>query len=201
MKITTPIHDTLPDGTAVTLLPFNSVEEAPERLVQTIQELLNLIIIDGTTYPQDKPLDRAGFLDYYFPNFVAVLVKGTVDSTSSWDIDSNPFMGCFYIKPNYPGRSAHICNAGFIVQPQFRGRKVGHTMGTHYLEWAPLLGYRYSVFNLVYASNIASVSIWDSLGFQRIGRVPNAGHMKGLGYVDAIQFGYDFTKGTDPANA
>lgn len=25
------------------------------------------------------------------------------------------WIGCYYVKPNYPGRSSHCCNAGFIV--------------------------------------------------------------------------------------
>jgi len=33
-------------------------------------------------------------------------------------------------------------------------------------------GYIYSVFNLVYVSNVASCRLWDSLGFDRIGTSP-----------------------------
>jgi ribosomal protein S18 acetylase RimI-like enzyme len=62
-----------------------------------------------------------------------------------------------------------------------------------------LLGYRGSVFNLVYVSNVASVKIWDSLGFKRVGLIPGAGRLKSATeggedeYVDAIVFHYDFT--------
>jgi hypothetical protein len=53
-----------------------------------------------------------------------------------------------------------------------------------------LQGYVYSVFNLVYESNIASCRLWDSLGFDRIGRVPGCGQLKGHEkLVDAIQYG------------
>lgn len=192
--ITTPIYDHLPDGTDVSILPFNSVAEAPERLIQTIQDLLNDVIIDGKQYPQDKPLNRQQFLDYYFPAFVAVMVKGKVGSTKSWDMDKNQFLGCFYIKPNYVGRASHICNAGFLVPKELRNRKIGKTMGKNYVKMAPKLGYSYSVFNLVFKTNVGSVKIWDDLGFDRIGLVPKAANLKGLGYVDAIMFGYDFSK-------
>ncbi|VEU23751.1 DEKNAAC104862 [Brettanomyces naardenensis] len=194
MSITEPLYDKLPDGTDVTILPFNSADEAPEELVQTIQDLLNDAIEGGQTYPQLKVLDRKGFLAYYFPNFVAVMVEGKVKNSKEWDSAKNQFLGCFYIKPNYVGRSSHICNAGFLVLPNLRGRKIGKTLGKNYLKLAPRLGYKYSVFNLVFETNQASVKIWDSLGFDRIGRIPRAGNLKGLGYVDAIMFGYDFTK-------
>lgn len=63
-------------------------------------------------------------------------------------------------------------------------------------------GYRGSVFNLVFVNNIASVRIWDQLGFQRAGLIPGAGRLKKKDnpdedeYVDAIVFHYDFVKGT-----
>lgn len=48
-------------------------------------------------------------------------------------------------------------------------------MATSFLHYAPALGYRGSVFNLVYADNAASLKIWDTLGFQRVGLIPGAG--------------------------
>lgn len=48
-------------------------------------------------------------------------------------------LGTFYVKPNYPGRSSHICNGGFIVTDAARNRGVGRLMGEGYLEWAPKL--------------------------------------------------------------
>lgn len=48
-------------------------------------------------------------------------------------------LGTFYIRPNYPGRSSHVCNGGFIVTDAARNRGVGRLMGEGYLEWAPKL--------------------------------------------------------------
>lgn len=53
-------------------------------------------------------------------------------------------------------------------------------------------GYTYSVFNLVYETNVVSCRIWDALGFKRIGRVPGCGNLKTQPegqYVDAIIYG------------
>ena len=102
-------------------------------------------------------------------------------------------LGSFYVKPNYPGRSSHVCNGGFLVTDAARNRGVGRLMGEGYLEWAPKLGYTYSVFNLVYETNVASLRIWDALGFKRIGRVKGCGNLKSFPdqYVDAIIFGRD----------
>lgn len=64
-----------------------------------------------------------------------------------------------------------------MVDPKHRGRKIGTTLARSYLHYAPLLGYRASVFNLVYSNNLASMAIWDSLGFQRVGLIPKAGRL------------------------
>jgi len=57
------------------------------------------------------------------------------------------------------------------------------------------------VFNLVYKNNLASVAIWDRLGFQRAGLIPDAGRLKkadapGEEYVDAIIFYKSFQMDT-----
>jgi hypothetical protein len=51
-------------------------------------------------------------------------------------------------------------------------------------------GYTYSVFNLVYETNLASCRIWDALGFRRIGRVPGCGILRShAAPVDALIYG------------
>jgi len=55
-----------------------------------------------------------------------------------------------------------------------------------------LKGYIYSIFNLVYETNVASCKIWDGLGFERVGRVKMCGKLKSYDYlVDAIIYGRD----------
>jgi len=49
------------------------------------------------------------------------------------------------------------------------------------------------VFNLVYDTNVASLRIWDALGFKRIGKVKGAGNLRSNPdrLVDAIIYGRD----------
>ncbi len=78
----------------------------------------------------------------------------------------------------------------------YRGKGAGVVMGEAFKVLVPALGYKASVFNLVFANNIASIAIWRKLGFQEIGRVPKAGRLRNNPneLVDAIIFYYDFTK-------
>lgn len=60
-------------------------------------------------------------------------------------------LGTFYIKPNYPGRSSHICNGGFIVTDAARNKGVGRLMGEAYLAWAPKLVSLLSILPLFFS--------------------------------------------------
>jgi GNAT superfamily N-acetyltransferase len=196
-----PRHITLRDGAAATVLPFFSRSSVPVSLQNYLAAVFAKEIDDGDTYPLDSPLSEEQFGAYWFQNFAGIMLLGEFESGEEvWELDAAEegttdwktlCLGTFYTKPNYPGRSSHICNAGFLVGPAARNRGVGRLLGEAYVYWAPRLGYRYSVFNLVYETNVASLRIWDGLGFQRIGRVPGAGRLKSYPdrFVDAVVFG------------
>jgi len=187
-------------------------EDVPHELASLLHTIFNDVVQEGKTYPQDEPLSEAAFESYYLANdlFLGVLAPSEVHVPLDGMEDTRTLDECragrswqacvagmYYVKPNYPGRSSHNCNAGFIVAPQHRGLRLGFALGQSYLHFAPLLGYRASVFNLVYVSNKASLAIWDKLGFSRVGLVPQAGRLK-TGphgeeeYVDAVVYWKSF---------
>jgi RimJ/RimL family protein N-acetyltransferase len=100
-------------------------------------------------------------------------------------------LGCFYIKPNYPGRCSHICNGGFITAPNFRELGVAKLMGRVFLRAARDLGYKSAYFNLVFQSNAFSVALWESLGFERVAVLEKAADLKGVEGLDTA-YGYRF---------
>ncbi|KAH3818458.1 uncharacterized protein LOC127882188 isoform X3 [Dreissena polymorpha] len=173
-----PFSATIKDGTDVLLDSYRDEHE------QKVYEILKHIVnVEGDSYPQEDMTNIEDFRAYYLTLDVFVCLEKT----------SKEVLGAFYIKPNFPGRCSHICNAGFIVKVSARGRGVGNFMAEMYLRLAKDLGYRASFFNLVFVTNEASVRLWRKLGFKEIGRVPNVGNLKGKGYTDALQFYYDFT--------
>lgn len=67
-------------------------------------------------------------------------IKSISDVSKMGDVDwSTQCLGSFYVKPNYPGRSSHVCNAGFLVTAARRNAGVGKLLAQAYLEWAPKL--------------------------------------------------------------
>ncbi|KAI8610267.1 hypothetical protein BC830DRAFT_1146593 [Chytriomyces sp. MP71] len=177
-----PIQTTLKDGTPVILTQVNVANEESATLA-TLQSMLNHEIAQGDTYPHEFEMDEVAFKAYFLSGSAFMLT----------DLDRKTIMGTFYVKPNYPGRCSEICNGGFITHKDWRGKGVGKILGKAFLVLAPKLGYKGSVFNLVFETNVASVNLWRSLGFHEVGRIPKAGRLKGHGQrVTAIVFHYDF---------
>ena len=128
--------------TIATLIPFSAFTQIPPSLLAYLCDQLNREIEKGDTYPMIEPMPLASFGPYWFANFGAVMLLGEIERREDvregkdW---SAQCLGSFYIKPNYPGRSSHVCNGGFLVTDAARGRGVGRLMGEGYLEWAPML--------------------------------------------------------------
>jgi ribosomal protein S18 acetylase RimI-like enzyme len=59
-------------------------------------------------------------------------------------------------------------------------------MCEHSLLYAKGRGFRAMQFNLVVATNIRAVKLWQSLGFETLARLPGAFEHPLLGYVDAL---------------
>jgi len=174
----------------------------PDALADHLYATFQAELDRGVTYPQEYPMTRQGFHAYFLGNdcFVGILhapdkvpVAGvSLEEARKGNDWEHAVGGVYYVKPNYPGRSSHICNAGFLVTPSFRGIGVASALARSYVNNAPRLGYKASVFNLVYVNNVTSVRIWERLGFTKIGRIPQAGRLKrseanggGEEYVDA----------------
>jgi ribosomal protein S18 acetylase RimI-like enzyme len=149
---------------------------------EIVRELLNLVIIEGKTYPQKQPLSPAEFAAYWLSHD-AFVVRAVEQSNMH---QPQEILGAFYLKPNFPGRCSHICNAGFIVQPQLRGQGIGQFMGEAMLAIAASLGYEAVMFNLVFETNIPSITLWQKLGFEIIGRIPQAAKLADGQVVEAL---------------
>jgi GNAT superfamily N-acetyltransferase len=70
-----------------------------------------------------------------------------------------------------------------MVASEARGRGIGRALGEYTLEWAREQGYASMQFNAVVESNVAAVRLWQVLGFQIIGTVPEAFEHRELGRV------------------
>ena len=122
------------------------------------------IVAAGEGYPQAPgPLPVEDFDEYWLAGKSLVAVAR----------HQGALAGSYYLKPNFPGRAAHIANAGYFVIPERRGQGIGTALVEDSLVQARALGFDALQFNLVFASNPAR-RLYERLGFEAVGRVPEA---------------------------
>ncbi len=95
-------------------------------------------------------------------------------------------LGTYVLHPNRNGGGAHVANCGYMSAGDANGRGIGAALCRHSLEEARRMGFRAMQFNFVLASNERAVALWHRMGFETVGRVPEAFLHPALGYVDAL---------------
>jgi L-amino acid N-acyltransferase YncA len=155
-------------------VPETSLEIRPAGAADddAIWSLFQEVVRAGDVFAFDEGTRRSEALSLWRPAHVAVM-EGEV-------------VGTYYVKPNQPGRGAHVCNAGYMVAERARGRGVGRALGEHSLTEARRLGYRAMQYNFVVATNTGALALWQKLGFAEVGRLAGAFRHPRLGLVDAL---------------
>lgn len=141
-----------------------------------IWPIIGPIIRAGETYTLDPDMTEADALAYWLGGDRETLVAE----------ENGEIVGTYYLRANQAGGGRHICNCGYMTRSTAVGRGVARAMCQHSLELARQRGYRGMQFNFVVASNTRAVALWQSLGFEIVGRLPQAFNHPTLGYTDAL---------------
>jgi ribosomal protein S18 acetylase RimI-like enzyme len=143
-----------------------------------IWRIIGPTIRAGETYALDRDMPEDAALAYWLgpdrETFVAEEDGG------------GEIIGTYNIRANQAGGGRHICNCGYMTAAAATGRGVARAMCQHSLDYARQRGYRGMQFNFVISSNTRAVALWESFGFEIVGRLPQAFHHPTLGYVDAL---------------
>jgi ribosomal protein S18 acetylase RimI-like enzyme len=151
------------------------VREAVERDVHAIRATLEPVIRAGETYTLPRNMPCEGALAYWFSAGHEVFVAE----------DHGEIVGTYFLRANQQGGGAHVANCGYVTAPQAMGRGVARAMCAHSLERARQRGFRAMQFNFVVSTNERAVRLWQSFGFEIVGRLPKAFAHPTLGFVDA----------------
>lgn len=138
----------------------------------------NEVVEAGNAFPQIDPLtmETAG----------AFFSSQTLTTVA--DLDGRLF-GLYILHPNNVGRCGHVANASYAVVPEARGCGIGRALVEDSLAQAAALGFRGLQFNAVVASNEGAIHLYESLGFKRVGTVPE-GFLNGRGVYEDIHVFY-----------
>ena len=115
-------------------------------------------------YDRDLPESRARSTWMETPNARTTVAAGAGDE----------ILGSAATYRNRGGPGAHVASATFLVAPGAQGRGIGRALVLDALAWARGAGFRAMQFNAVAESNRGAVALYESLGFEVIGTVPEA---------------------------
>lgn len=159
-----------------------TVRKYAEDDVPRMAEIWDRVVEDGQAYPQDAPLeDPSAF--FARQDFCGVA-----------ELDGR-VVGMYILHPNNVGRCGHMANASYAVDRDERGHGAGEALVRDSLEQGHRLGYRLLVFNAVVKDNVRAISLYEKVGFRRIGEIPG-GFRADDGYRDIILFYHELR--TDP---
>jgi RimJ/RimL family protein N-acetyltransferase len=100
--------------------------------------------------------------------------------------EEGKLVGTYYMRPNQAGGGRHVCNCGYITRPAAAGRGVASRMCEHSLDHARARHYRAMQFNFVVSTNEGAIRLWQRMGFEIVGRLPDAFQHPSRGFVDAL---------------
>lgn len=138
--------------------------------------ILEPVIRAGETYALPRDMSRDNAIAYW---------TGVDRETFVAERDGK-ILGTYYIRANQSGGGAHVANCGYVTDVNAGGQGIARQMCEHSLQYARGRGFRAMQFNLVIASNIRAIKLWQSQGFETLARIPEAFEHPRLGFVDAL---------------
>jgi ribosomal protein S18 acetylase RimI-like enzyme len=162
------------------------IRRATENDKPQIWKIIKSVIAAGDTYVFSPDSSQEKMLAYWCGADKKTYVAVWSEPSKAAGGLNHKIVGTFYIKDNQPDLGSHIANAGYIVAPEVHGRGVGRSMAEFSLEEAKRLGYRAMQFNFVVESNQIAVRLWQKLGFEIIGEIPEAFQHPEKGLTNAL---------------
>jgi L-amino acid N-acyltransferase YncA len=141
-----------------------------------IWSILEPTVRSGETYTLPRDLSREQALAYWFARGHEVFVAD----------EHGDIVGTYFLRANQQGGGAHVANCGYMTAQRASGRGLARTMCAHSLEAARARGFRAMQFNFVVSTNHRAVRIWQSFGFEIVGRLSGAFQHPSQGFVDAL---------------
>ena len=157
-----------------------TVREYGEKDLGSMISIWNEIVEEGIAFPQEDFLDgETG--------------KAFFASQSSCGVAEigGQVLGLYILHPNNIGRCGHICNASYAVSSKARGQGLGEKLVLDSLRKGKKLGFSVMQFNAVVESNLRARHLYERLGFQPLGIIPDGFRMKDGHYENICPYYFE----------
>lgn len=140
------------------------IRPANESDKPAIWQIIKAVIAGGDTYVFAPDASEDEMMAFWF----------TPDKHNYVAVSDGEIVATFWLRANNPGLGKHVGNAAYMVSPTAHGKGIGKQIGLWSLDEARRLGFTAMQFNFVVKSNIYAVKLWQDIGFEIIGEIPDA---------------------------
>jgi ribosomal protein S18 acetylase RimI-like enzyme len=151
------------------------IRPATDTDTDAIWNIMEPIIRAGETYTLPRDMDKTAAIEYWLRETHEVFIAE----------EDGDIVGTYFLQANQQGGGGHVANCGYMTAVAATGRGVAHAMCEHSLGRARGRRFRAMQFNFVISTNERAVRLWQSFGFEIVGRLPGAFLHPTKGYVDA----------------
>jgi L-amino acid N-acyltransferase YncA len=137
--------------------------------------VIEQVVRTGDTYALPPTMTRDEALAYWRSASHGVYVAE----------EDGAILGTYCMRINRPAGGSHVANCGYMVGPWAAGRGVGRALCAASIDRARAVGFRAIQYNFVVSTNERAIHLYQTFGFEIVGRLPGAFAHPTLGYVDA----------------
>ena len=145
--------------------------------LEAMTAIWNEVIGDGEAFPQEELLTVDTASEFFSAQTHTAVAE-----------EEGKVVGLYILHPNNVGRCGHIANTSYAVSSSCRGRHIGEQLVKDSLIKANEKGFKLMQFNAVVESNIHARHLYERLGFQQIGMIPEGFRMKDGHYENIYLF-------------
>ena len=153
------------------------VRRYTEKDLPAMLDIWNEVVEEGVAFPQEEPLDGESGRNFF-----------AAQSHCGVAVEEGRIVGLYILHPNNVGRCGHIANASYAVDAACRGKHIGEKLVLDCLAQARKLGFGILQFNAVVETNVHARHLYERLGFQQLGTVPNGFRMKDGSYQNICPY-------------
>ena len=150
-----------------------------EQDISSMISIWNEVVEEGIAFPQEACLTESSGKDF----FASQSYCGVAEEK-----DTGKIIGLYILHPNNVGRCGHICNASYAVSSHARGLHIGEQLVLDCMNQANHIGFKLLQFNAVVATNVHARHLYERIGFQQLGTIPNGFRLKDGSYEDICPY-------------
>lgn len=146
--------------------------------IPAMREIWNEVVEAANAFPQESGFENDSDAENFF---VAQTHTAVAD-------EDGKILGLYILHPNNIGRCATIANASYAVGRDARGKGIGKLLVEDSLAKGKAKGFHILQFNAVVKSNIPAIRLYEKLGFESLGIIPECYRKNDGSFEDLMLF-------------